>query len=327
MKTTANFNRDDIVTIAEILDQLGPNPPHRDALHKAVKRGTLKKMPNLAHDRIVRFRWGDIVDYMDSGRFEKVVLSGKRISESDASPQLGEDTAPIIAVVDASFLTVAKETPADSELIEVVPVEIESGEGATSELKDVEQLVFGLSNFTENEIINTLILYSNRAKMCANEALAVGARALAFAWACGTILNKIKTGCGHGNFSSWLKGHLEPLGLSSRTCQRYMKLARAWPHLCDLVESRPGLKKAYEACGIIQESDSSPVDVEESGGENTAQASENPRPKKSLIACVLNLQERLSHSASMGEILTPEDLDKIGGIIDELTCFYKQLQQ
>lgn len=91
-KTEANYDVEDIVTIAEALKRLGKDAPTRDALHKAINRGKLKKLPCRADDRNVRLGWGSIVDYVAQGGFKK--HDSKRASTfGTATPPALDDEA------------------------------------------------------------------------------------------------------------------------------------------------------------------------------------------------------------------------------------------
>lgn len=65
------MDNDDVVTIEEARQRLGPDAPTRDAFHKANKRGTLVKLPKQEDDNTFRFRWGDIVAWRGGGVLKK----------------------------------------------------------------------------------------------------------------------------------------------------------------------------------------------------------------------------------------------------------------
>lgn len=126
-------NAADIVTIDEARQRLGPNAPTRDAFHKAVNRGQLKKQPQQEGDKTFRFLWSDILEWRARGASKKRGSSKKRRNKGSSSGNEADPSAPISNTVpeQASPQSIAPEigsglTPAISQLIA-------GGESAPSE--------------------------------------------------------------------------------------------------------------------------------------------------------------------------------------------------
>jgi hypothetical protein len=209
---------------------------------------------------------------------------------------------------------------------EVMILEDVSDRYVPIEVRDVECLLAKLSAFTSQDLVNGIKSYAGRAEVLANESLAVGSRALICAWACGIMLNKAKANCGHGKFATWIQKHLKPMGISERTCQRYMSLARKCPDLHLLVDSNLGLKQAYKTFGIVGQALASPSEEGERGGNGDAERTQGHSPRAhALLSAASTLQMRLSSFSSSGESLSAADIVQVGVVIGELTTLHKQL--
>jgi hypothetical protein len=316
----------DILTIAEARKRLGPAAPSRDAFHKAIKRCKLKKLPAIADETDVRIRWGDILDYIAGGGFKNCGSKCEDLPRVAASPEFVEvDSSSTDSLITTCGASAATDTHADAQFIDVEVLDREPGNARPSELEEVGKLLADLPGFTNEAIIHKIRIFAGRAEKLAADAVAVGTRSLICAWACGTMFNKVKDGCKHGEFSPWLNNHLLTVGLSSRTCQRYMKLARKWQTLADLVESQPGLKDAYVACGIIHVQQDPPLGEDETSDKETNQASDDPTPAQRLMSSVNTLQKRLRVFTTSGKTLAPDDIGQLGRVIADLTRCYERL--
>lgn len=330
MKPDPDYHRDDIVTIAIALKRLEPHPPTRDAFHKATNRGKFKKLPDQAGND-VRYRWGDILDYMAAGGFKKCGPLSAPPSDTATSHKLDEKVKPatyeLMIIAPTSIAeTCADQAPVDTITVEVLPKETKSTNGMLPELEEINKLLVDLPTLTVEDCIPRIKNYSDRAEMRAKEAVAVASQAVICAWACGTLLNKAKLKCGHGKFTLWPEEHILSSGISIKTCERYMSLARKQPCIRSLIESGFGLTDAYVACGILPEP-VKPRDKADDSDGDTAQGSDHPSSVKSLMSCATTLQKRLRKFSASGEILSTPDLDKLGEVINELTGVLAQIQQ
>jgi hypothetical protein len=329
MKTAPNYQRDDIVTIAEARESMKPHSPTRDALHKAINRGKLKKLPDQP-DGLVRMRWGDVLDYVALGGFKKRGPKGPCPQAVVATSKLDEDVFPahalsLTCIVPPRANTISNKAPAEAISVEVLPKETEYRTACTQELEEVEKLVIELPSINDEDLIKRIKNYSDRAEVRADEAVAAGSRAAICAWACGTILNRAKLKCGHGKFITWMEEHISSSGISLRTYQRYMKLARNHTCVRALIESKAGLKDAYVACGILQEPVKPRDEADDCGGGDADQGGNPPSLVKALMSCATALQKGLLKFTTSGEVLSTPDLDKLSEVIKELTSLHEQL--
>ena len=323
MKPDVNYSPDDILTIAETRARLGSHYPARDAFHKAINNGRLKKVPESPEKRDVRIRWGDTLDYIEQGGFKKHGLHDLGVRDVVTSSESDDEAPPSPASVagrDAS----ADYHPADVNDCEVVPVEMELlQEGFAPDLKEVETLLIELPNLSTEDLINKIRSFAGRAEKSAMDAVKSGSRALIYAWACGTMLNKTKSDCKHGEFSQWIEEHLQHVGISTRTCQRYMKIARKWPDLSSFTKEQNGLKAAYVACGILQNPQDACGEFAESSNVDSVQNGDHSKLTRALLSGASTLQMRLRQFNSAGVILSPEDSNKLGEVVTQLASLYQ----
>ena len=76
-----------------------------------------------------------------------------------------------------------------------------------------------------------------------------GQKAVYEAWRCGKALIEARAIVGHGDWLKWLKKECK--GVSDRTCQRYMKLAKT-THVAEL-KNASSIRQSYIAVGIVEE--------------------------------------------------------------------------
>lgn len=117
----------------------------------------------------------------------------------------------------------------------------------------------------------------------AKKALGSAGLAIVSAWTCGGLLNLVKENMMHGELQVWFADNIRVPGLSLRTAQRYMKLAKSHPLLEDLIASNPSIRQAYIACGILAE----PPETEKTDKDDDVTA------RLGLLKSVASVQSRL----------------------------------
>lgn len=313
------YDPDDIVTIEVARVRLGSDAPaSRQSFHDAVKRGDLQKIDGHP-GREVQFRWGVVERFVAEGGFSK--RRGKKVAIVPESLATTETPGiPAAVAVDDATIHPAGSPVADGVAIHEVPAET-----AMDVIKDVENILAGLSDHGDGELIKHIKDFAARVEGFTRKADEIGACALTYAWACGKLLNQAKESISHGGFMPWVDKHLTPVGFGVRTCQRYMKLARKWPELHALVEATPSLMEAYEASGIIRGPKTSADGDEESGEDSTADSSTKSQPGQKLLASFSSLQKNMDHFLSSGAVLSSEDIEQMKLALDEINRFWQQI--
>lgn len=126
-------NAADIVTIDEARQRLGPNAPTRDAFHKAVNRGQLKKLPQQEGDKTFRFLWSDILEWRARGATKKRGSSKKRRNKGSSSGKEADPSAPISNAESAHALPPSITPEIGSGVISAISQITAGGESAPSE--------------------------------------------------------------------------------------------------------------------------------------------------------------------------------------------------
>ena len=320
-KIKAVYNSNAIVTIEEaravIEAIIGTACPKRHMFHHAIKRGELKTLAGPG-DREAKLRLGDAVDL-----YKRTGLKGPRGSHGKPTVEAA-DVPPAGTDADAAPATAWEVADADStttstlHLLEPVcsnagsDTEIVVGD-VQSAIAEVETMLAGVADLTEADLMGSIKNYAGRAEALAGRAVATSKQAMICAWATGVLLNKAKQDCGHGNFGKWSEEHLQSLGLSQRSGQRYMKLAKTCPDVRSLVANHPGLKEAYVTCNIIQErsAEADAANKGDDGGQPDTTACEGPRQAKALLGRLSSLQGCLRRFTSSGECLDADQINEV----------------
>jgi hypothetical protein len=213
----------------------------------------------------------------------------------------------------------------DPEVAENLSADETLDPDVANEIAGIEAMLANLTTLTDADLIASVHGYARGAEGLAFLAVKTATCAHIQRWACGTILNRVKARCGHGNFTPWLTEHIFPLGISRSTCERAMQFARKYPDVPSLVAACSRLKEPHVACGIIGELPPAPAasDKPNAGEPNNQRAT--ARLKHALLASVASLQSNIRRFSASGESLIAEEVDQIALAMIELTTFHDQL--
>ncbi len=196
------------------------------------------------------------------------------------------------------------------------------------EIDNARDALAGLSEMSDDDRLAGIKSYGVRARDIAGQAVNTGSRALVCAWACGTMLNVVKSRTGHGAFGRWLDEHLAPIGICTRTAQRYMKLANRGGDVRALLESASSLRQGYVACGILPEPVRQTGDVKETDNDTNPDTNpdKNPSPQtRALLKGLSKQQSVMRQLIQSNESLSESEFTQLELCMGQLNQFFNQL--
>lgn len=256
---------------------------------------------------------GELVTNADFEITQSLVIEVLPASEIDINESIADDDrAPATLVdFDASEDCCMVLVPTDFNESDSQPPDADFSDEVIKDITDIESTISCLAMFNEPDLVRYITESADRAEALAQLTMNAASRALIFAWGTGVILRNVKDSRGHGSFISWVENNLPADRISIRTCQRYMKLAKEWPDVRELVKSQAGLTKAYIACGMIEErvapTDDGNCSVATDVG---ADANQDPRLAGAFLKSLTGVLHSLQRLVDSDESLTPEQLNQ-----------------
>lgn len=184
-------------------------------------------------------------------------------------------------------------------------------------VKSVEKVLKGSDKLSAPEILGGIRSYARQAEVCRGGALAAGASAIVFAWACGKLLITAKRKLGRGEFGIWREKYLSGTILSERTSSRYMKLASQYDDVKTLLEWNTSLRQAYIACGVLPEP---PERAEEEPESNTEESK-----KKALLSSITDMRRKLRSMSELKTKLAAAEKNQLRRTRKELDALFDAL--
>jgi hypothetical protein len=211
---------------------------------------------------------------------------------------------------------------ADPEVAEPLSADENIDPAVAGEIGGAEARLAGIGTLTEADLIGGIKRFLGRTDDLYLMTVTAGKRTMVNAWASGMLMNQAKKTVGHGKFGQWLEENILTAGLSLKSCQRYMKLAKAYPNVRSLVATRSALKDAYATCGITH--DCQTVASEAPGAANAKPTDDHSRGQM-LLRQLSALQSDLRSFITSGERLAEDDLNQFDLAMGELNRFHSQL--
>jgi hypothetical protein len=183
------------------------------------------------------------------------------------------------------------------------------------EITNIQKVIARMEGSDVKNLLADILSYSGRASKYAQTTIDASRLALLCAWTCGKLINAAKKTLGRGGFGAWRDEHLTKSGLSTRTSQRYMKLAESYRDVDSLLGDGLGLRKSYIACGILPEPEKP----------DTKPVTEEAPKTAALLKSLTGLQKRLRQLTQSKVELQKPQITQLKLLRNELDRIFNQL--
>jgi hypothetical protein len=184
--------------------------------------------------------------------------------------------------------------------------------GLEEQVSNIEQRLETVSDGPADDLREDLRSWAAAAGDSVYAALSAAHHAIVYAWATGCVFNLAKDILGHGAFGPWRDRMAAETGISVRTVQLWMKLARDCRDVRALLVPGASLTSAYRATGVLP---APKPDEQEGGDEGDDPSAPLPPATPTLIdktfTALAEARQRLRHLVELGDFLEEEDRDRL----------------